>query len=68
LSVRLRGRELRLHRDVRGSGRLQLLVPARIPARLPDGYHSRFQYGHNNGTYGILGNVLSVILNLQPLR
>jgi len=25
LSVRLRGRELRLHRDVRGSGRLQLL-------------------------------------------
>jgi hypothetical protein len=34
-----------------------------------DGYNSRYQYGTNsNGTLGILGNVLSAILNLQPLR
>jgi len=33
-----------------------------------DGYNSRFQYGTNNGgTFGILANVLSTILNLQPL-
>jgi len=34
-----------------------------------DGYNSRFQYGTSNGgTFGILANVLSAILNLQPLR
>jgi hypothetical protein len=34
-----------------------------------DGYSARFQYGrNNNGTAGILANVLSAILNLQPLR
>lgn len=34
-----------------------------------DGYNSRQQYGSNaNGTLGILANVLSAILNLQPLR
>jgi hypothetical protein len=34
-----------------------------------DGYNARFQYGRNtNGTLGILGNVLSAILNLQALR
>src|SRR4029078_5908247 len=34
-----------------------------------DGYNSRSQYGTNsNGTLGILANVLSAILNLQPLR
>jgi hypothetical protein len=32
----------------------------------PDGYSTRFQYGRNNN--GILANVLSAILNLQPLR
>jgi flagellar biosynthesis/type III secretory pathway protein FliH len=31
-----------------------------------DGYHSRYQYGrHSNGKYGILEQILSVILNLQ---
>jgi len=34
-----------------------------------DGYNSRSQYGTNlNGKLGILGTVLSAILNLQPLR
>jgi hypothetical protein len=34
-----------------------------------DGFNSRSQYGTNaNGTLGILGTVLSAILNLQPLR
>lgn len=31
-----------------------------------DGYNSRYQYGsNNNGTFNILGNILSGILNLQ---
>jgi flagellar biosynthesis/type III secretory pathway protein FliH len=34
-----------------------------------DGYNARSQYGQNsNGTLGILGSVLSAILNLQALR
>ncbi|HEU0106011.1 MAG TPA: hypothetical protein VFT38_07560 [Vicinamibacteria bacterium] len=34
-----------------------------------DGYYSRTQYGTNlNGKLGILGSVLSALLNLQPLR
>jgi hypothetical protein len=34
-----------------------------------DGYNARSQYGRNmNGTSGILGDVLSAILNLQALR
>jgi flagellar biosynthesis/type III secretory pathway protein FliH len=34
-----------------------------------DGYNSRFNYGRSsNGTFGILANVLSTILNLQHLR
>ena len=34
-----------------------------------DGYNDSYQYGYNsNGSYGILGNVLSLILNLQSLR
>jgi hypothetical protein len=34
-----------------------------------DGYDSRYQYGrYSNGTYSILGAVLSSILNLQSLR
>ena len=31
-----------------------------------DGYYSRYQYGrYNNGGYSMMGNMLSVILNLQ---
>jgi flagellar biosynthesis/type III secretory pathway protein FliH len=31
-----------------------------------DGYNSRYQYGsNNNGTFNILGNILSGILNIQ---
>ncbi len=34
-----------------------------------DGYYGRYQYGsYTNGTYSILGNLLSRILNLQALR
>ena len=34
-----------------------------------DGYNERFQYGYNaNGSLGVLGDVLSLVLNLQPLR
>lgn len=34
-----------------------------------DGYNDTYQYGYSsNGSYGVLGNVLSMILNLQPLR
>lgn len=34
-----------------------------------DGYNSRSQYGNQaNGSYSILGGILSQILNLQPLR
>ena len=34
-----------------------------------DGYYSRTRYGTNlNGKLGILGTVLSALLNLQPLR
>jgi hypothetical protein len=34
-----------------------------------DGYNSRYQYGSNsNGSYSMLGNVVSQILGLQPLR
>lgn len=34
-----------------------------------DGYGSQYQYGqYNNGNASILGTVLSVILNLQPLN
>jgi len=34
-----------------------------------DGYNARLQYGRNdNGSFGILANVLSTILNLQPLH
>jgi len=34
-----------------------------------DGYNSRYQYGgYSNGNYSILGNILSGILKLEPLR
>jgi len=34
-----------------------------------DGYYSRFQYGYYaDGSYGVLGNILSAILNFQALR
>ncbi len=34
-----------------------------------DGYNDRYQYGYySGGSYGVLGNVLSLILNLQSLR
>jgi hypothetical protein len=34
-----------------------------------DGYYGRYQYGvYATGRYSVLGGVLSVILNLQPLR
>ena len=34
-----------------------------------DGYNDQYQYGYySNGSYGVLGNVLSLILNLQSLR
>ncbi|MEO8726889.1 MAG: hypothetical protein ABI383_12310 [Acidobacteriaceae bacterium] len=34
-----------------------------------DGYNSRYQYGtYSNGSYSILGAILSGILNLQPLH
>jgi hypothetical protein len=34
-----------------------------------DGYYGRYQYGvYAAGRYSVLGGVLSVILNLQPLR
>jgi hypothetical protein len=34
-----------------------------------DGYYGRYRYGvHAAGRYSVLGAVLSVIINLQPLR
>jgi hypothetical protein len=34
-----------------------------------DGYNDQYQYGYvSNGSYGVLGNVLSAILSLQSLR
>jgi hypothetical protein len=34
-----------------------------------DGFSDRYQYGvYSNGSYSVLGNVLSLILNLQSLR
>ncbi|HEX3351291.1 MAG TPA: hypothetical protein VHS34_00600 [Terriglobales bacterium] len=34
-----------------------------------DGYYDRYQYGtYSNGSYSVLGNVLSLILNLQSLH
>ncbi len=34
-----------------------------------DGYYNRYQYGvYSDGSYSILGNVLSLILNLQSLH
>jgi flagellar biosynthesis/type III secretory pathway protein FliH len=34
-----------------------------------DGYNEQYQYGYSsNGSYGVLGNVLSLILNFQSLR
>ena len=40
-----------------------------FPRGYEDGYNSRSQYGTNsNGTLGILGSVLSAILNLTALR
>ena len=33
-----------------------------------DGYYNRYQYGvYSNGSYSVLGNVLTLILNLQSL-
>ena len=33
-----------------------------------DGYNDRYQYGsYSNGSYSVLGNVLSLILSFQPL-
>lgn len=34
-----------------------------------DGYYNRYQYGvYSNGSYSVLGNVLTLILNLQSLQ
>jgi flagellar biosynthesis/type III secretory pathway protein FliH len=34
-----------------------------------DGYNQQYQYGYqSNGSYGVLGNVLQVILNFQSIR
>jgi flagellar biosynthesis/type III secretory pathway protein FliH len=34
-----------------------------------DGYNERYQYGsYSNGSYSVLGNVLSLILNLESLH
>jgi len=34
-----------------------------------DGYYGRYRYGaHATGGFSVLGGVLSVIINLQPLR
>jgi len=34
-----------------------------------DGYNTRYQYGrYSNGSYSVLGDILSQILGLQPLR
>jgi hypothetical protein len=34
-----------------------------------DGYYSRYRYGvYQTGRYAVRGPVLSVIINLQPLR
>jgi hypothetical protein len=34
-----------------------------------DGYNERYQYGYeSNGSYGLLGELLALVLNLQPLQ
>jgi hypothetical protein len=68
--LRLPGRQLRLHRDVREPGPVQLLLPARLPEGYEDGYYSRSQYGQSvgNGKYQLIAGLLSTLLNLTSLR
>ena len=51
------------------SGRLQYYFREGFRRGYEDGYNDQYQYGYySNGSYGVLGNILSLILNLQSLR